>query len=141
MSEVFVARAPLRFGECDPAGIAFYPRLVERINAAVEDWFAGPIDLSFHDMHLKRRAGIPCKTMEIDFRAPARLGEDLAVALTVEALGRASFDLKAEATVGDRVVFVARQRLVWAQFDGEGVKAAPIPPELRARMAAFLAAP
>ena len=29
----------VRFQHCDPAGIVFYPRYFEMVNAVVEDWF------------------------------------------------------------------------------------------------------
>ena len=29
----------LRFGDCDPAGIAYYPRYFDLLNGVVEDWW------------------------------------------------------------------------------------------------------
>ena len=35
----FQISTKVRFGDVDPAGIVFYPRYFEMLNAAVEDWF------------------------------------------------------------------------------------------------------
>ena len=42
-----------RGAHTDPAGIVFYPRYFEMINAQVEDWFTGPLGCDFE----LRRAG------------------------------------------------------------------------------------
>lgn len=144
MSRVFEAGAPLRFAECDPAGIAFYPRLVERVNNVVEDWFAAEIGMSFADMHREgaERVGVPCRSLALEFLNPGRLGEPLTLALTVAALGRSSIALAIAARLADgRPMFTARPTLVWCAWGQDGPRPAPIPAVLRARMAAFLAHP
>ncbi len=144
MSRVFEATSPLRFAECDPAGIAFYPRLVERVNNVVEDWFAAEIGVSFADMHRDgaERVGVPCRSLALEFLNPGRLGEPLTLALTVASLGRSSIALSVPARLGDgRPMFEARPTLVWCAYRDGALRAAPIPDAVRARMEAFRAAP
>ncbi len=43
----------VRGAHTNPAGIVFYPRSCEMINAQVEDWFTGPLGCDFE----LRRAG------------------------------------------------------------------------------------
>lgn len=142
MTAVFETAAPLRFAECDPAGIAFYPRLVERVNNIVEDWMAGPIGHSFAAMHGagEGRVAAPCRSLALEFLAPGRLGEVVSMALRVAALGRASVTLDIVARLPDgRVMFTARPVIVWCAYEGDAMRAAAIPPAVRARMAGFLA--
>jgi 4-hydroxybenzoyl-CoA thioesterase len=140
----FEVTEPLRFAECDPAGIAFYPRLVERVNNVIEDWFAGPIGVSFADMHLdggpdgQGKVGVPTRTLNLEFLAPGRLGDPLTLALEVESLGRASIALNVTATLGDgTVMFTAHSKLVWCRFEPDRVQAVAIPEWVRRRMAPF----
>ena len=37
----FTTRTPLRFAHCDPAGIAYYPRYFEIVDAAAHDGHFG----------------------------------------------------------------------------------------------------
>ena len=57
--EVFHARYKLRFGQCDPAGIAFFPRLVEMVNWTVEDWFDTALCDDFRHIHIEEKRGVP----------------------------------------------------------------------------------
>lgn len=108
---VFRRQELIRFQHCDPAGIVFYPRYVEMINATVEDWFEH-IGISFADIHGKLEAAIPAVSLDVDFRAPSRLGETLDFTLVVTRMGRTSVNLVVEATHGSEVRFTSRLALV-----------------------------
>jgi hypothetical protein len=62
------------FAHCDPAGIVFYPRYIEMLNAVVEDWFAEELGFSFQEI-LKSNLGIPTVHLNADFISPGRLGD------------------------------------------------------------------
>ncbi|MAQ45495.1 MAG: thioesterase [Confluentimicrobium sp.] len=87
----------IRFQHCDPAGIVFYPRYVEMINATVEDWFAETIGISFHAIHVELNVAIPAVALEVGFTAPSRIGEVLTFMLEVERLGASSVTLNISA--------------------------------------------
>ena len=38
----FTVTQRVRFQHCDPAGIVFYPRYFEMLNATIEEWFDDP---------------------------------------------------------------------------------------------------
>lgn len=86
----------VRFADCDPAGIVFYPRYAEMFNNLVEDWFAEALHLPFSELHKTRRWGIPTVRLEVDFLQPSRLGEILSAALSVVKVGRSSIHLAIE---------------------------------------------
>jgi 4-hydroxybenzoyl-CoA thioesterase len=131
----FTVTRTVRFQHCDPAGIVFYPRYFEMINATVEDWFEA-MGMPFSAMHGAEGAGVPTVSISAEFPAPSRLGDRLEFGVTVEKLGRASAGLKIEARCQGELRLVARPVLVW--IDGAAMKARPWPDDLRRRMAEMM---
>lgn len=103
MSARFVQRATVRFAHVDAAGIVFYPRFFEMLNAAVEDWFAEALGRSFSALHLTDRIGAPTVSLQSEFLHPATLGQALEVILEPEKVGGRSctlaFRIEAEGTL------------------------------------------
>ena len=131
----FTVTRQVRFQHCDPAGIVFYPRYFEMINATVEDWFAA-MDMPFSAMHGAEHAGVPTVSISAEFPAPSRLGDRLEFTLGIEKLGRASVELLVEARCRGELRLVSRPVLVW--IDGQAMKARPWPADLRRRMAEMM---
>lgn len=127
-----VHRSQVRFGDVDPAGIVFYPRFFEMLNAAVEDWFADFIGVDFATLHLERKIGVPTVRVESDFLAPCRLGEQIDVDLEVEELGRTSAKLRYTFLVNGEARVKGRSVLVCMSL--ESYRPLPWPAELRKRM-------
>src|SRR3546814_14786739 len=96
MSRAFTTRQRVRFGHCDPAGIAFYPRYFEMCDAAVEDWCEAVLEAPRAEMHLEQGLGLPTVDLHATFTAVSRLGDWLDIALMVEAVGRTSVPLCAD---------------------------------------------
>lgn len=138
--KVFTADYTLRFGQCDPAGIAFFPRLIEMLNWVVEDWFARALDADFRSIHMSRDEGVPARSLSIDFVGPAELGDVLTYSLQVVSLGRSSINLAISAVrEGGRPVMTATHTIVYCDLSGAAPKSTAIPDALRERMAGFLA--
>lgn len=133
---VFRVDRRVRFADVDAAGIVFYPRYFEMINACVEDWFETGLEHGFDSMIVKGNHAIPLAHIEVDFKAPSRLDDELAFKLVVTEVGRSSFKLKIEAWHEDVVRMRADLVLVYIDMD----KHAPvrIPEIMRARMLTFL---
>jgi 4-hydroxybenzoyl-CoA thioesterase len=86
---VHVLRIDVRFGDCDPAGIVYFPRFFDFFHQAMETWFSA-LSVPYDDVIVQRRIGFPAVHTEADFRAPSRFGETLAVELSVAQLGDTS---------------------------------------------------
>jgi 4-hydroxybenzoyl-CoA thioesterase len=127
-----VHRSQVRFGDVDPAGIVFYPRFFEMLNAAVEDWFSDFIGVDFATLHLGRRIGVPTVRVESDFLAPCRLGEQIDIDLEVEELGRTSTKLRYTFLVGGEARVKGRSVLVCMSL--ESYRPISWPADLRRRM-------
>lgn len=127
----------VRFGDCDPAGIVFYPRYLEMFNNLVEDWCREGLKFSFDDIVIKNGWGLPTVHLEADFVAPSRLGDVLTASLFVRELGVSSIqaDIVLSGPEGeDRV----RGKVVLVLMDRKTVRARPIPDDMRARIAPFV---
>ena len=135
--EIFTTTRRVRFADCDAAGIVFYPRYFEMLNGVVEDWFAGPLEASFRQLHVNREVSVPTAAVEARFIAPSRLEDDLTFALTVTKLGGASCGLRHVIACAGQRRFEASQTIV---FVGRSLKPEPWPDALRARIAPFLEA-
>ena len=129
----------MRFAECDAAGIAFYPKLIECVHNTVEDWFADAIGFSYRKMHLENEIGVPTRSISVDFEAVARLGDPVTYTLQVITLGRSSISLQVEAHHNDGTrILRATPTLIWCDFGGGDVRSSPIPDDIRERMQEFV---
>lgn len=122
----------VRFQHCDPAGIVFYPRYVEMINATVEDWFSEAVGMDFAKIHGELNSAIPVAALEIEFKAPSRLGEILEFELTVERVGTSSIQLSVQGSTPDEAKLKARLTLV--HIRKEDYRSRPWTEEMRSRL-------
>jgi len=113
----FAHRTAVMFQHCDPAGIVFYPRYFEMINAVVEVFFGTAIAWPFHRMHVVERVGVPMGRIEAEFPAASRLGDELDWSLTVARVGGASADLLLRAACGGETRVTARGTVVLVDLD------------------------
>ncbi len=128
----FVSRQKVRFAHCDTAGIVFYPRYFELLNAAVEDYFADFIGVDFAAMHVGRGIGVPTVSLQAEFAIPSRLGDDLDYALTFEKVGKSSATVRVLVSHGGELRFSATVVLVCVQL--ESGRSIPWPADIRPRV-------
>ncbi len=122
----------IRFSDCDPAGIVFYPQYFVMLNGLVEDWVNEGLGLSYHGLVAQRRIGLPTVKLEADFRAVSRMGDQVMLGLTVERLGSRSMALLVrcfDAAAGELRMQV-KQVLVTTSLETH--RAVEIPPDMRA---------
>ncbi len=130
----FQTETVVRFAQVDAAGIVFYPRYFEMLNAAVEDWFAA-MDLDFATMHRDRDMGVPTVKLEASFLAPSELGDRLTVSITPQEIGRSSCTLTAVfACAGHERLRIV---VVLVCMDLSARRSTAWPDELRPKMARY----
>ena len=124
----------IRFSDCDPAGIVFYPQYFVMFNGLVEDWVNDDLAIGYQRLVVERRIGLPTVRLEVDFTAVSHLGDRVELALGVERLGGRSLTLALRCTGRDGSVRMkARQVLVTTSLDSH--RAVDIPSDLRAAIA------
>jgi 4-hydroxybenzoyl-CoA thioesterase len=129
---VFERQELVRFGHCDPAGIVFYPRYFEMLNALIEDWHTQGLGVDYAQLLGPRRVGLPTVRLDTEFQRISRMGDVLRQTIAIEKLGRSSLALRVvfEGRDGPRVRFA--QVLVCTSLETH--KAQPFPDDLRAAL-------
>ena len=90
---LFRTRRVVRFSDCDPAGIVFFPQYMVMLNGVVEEWFDEGLKIPYAALIGVRRTGLPTVRLELDFSAISRHGDELVWSLAIERLGRSSLTL------------------------------------------------
>lgn len=83
----------IRFSDCDPAGIVFYPQYFVLFNGLVEDWVTDELQIGYAALIGGRRIGLPTVHLEADFSGVSRMGDTVDLALAVQRLGTRSLTL------------------------------------------------
>ncbi|AWK90104.1 acyl-CoA thioesterase [Azospirillum thermophilum] len=134
----FVTQRAVRFSDCDPAGIVYFPRCFDLMNGVVEDWWTA-MGFPWRTTIPERRLGLPTAVMTTEFLAPSFLGDPLTCSLTVVRIGGASLDLRHEVRSDGQLRFRAAQTVVCTSLDTH--KSQPWPEDVRSAFAAYLESP
>ena len=126
----FVRTRRIRFSDCDPAGIVFYPQYFVFFNDLIEEWFDAVLPGGYAGYILESRCGLPTVRLEAEFKSISRMGEDVTLELRVARVGSRSLELDSECRGADgarRMAF--KQTLVTTSLETH--RAIPIPEQLR----------
>ncbi len=134
----FATARPLRFGDCDLSGIAYFPAFLNLLVGVVEEFFES-LGAPWPTLFGARRIGTPTVRLEVDFLSPGRHGDRLDFAVTVTAVGRSSLELVTTVASAGRTLWRARQVLVATSLDTHASLAWP--DDLRAALTARLETP
>lgn len=96
------------FGDCDPAGIVFYPNIFRWVDAAFQKYLR-PIGGHRAVEEEFGSLGLGLADAQAQFRSTIREGDLLDVTLSVEKWSGRSVTLRYEGRVGDRLAFEARE--------------------------------
>jgi 4-hydroxybenzoyl-CoA thioesterase len=133
----FTSTRTVRFADCDPAGIVFFPQYLVMLNTLVEQWFDEGLRIPYAGLIGARRTGLPTVRLEVDFTAISRHGDVLHQRLSVARLGRSSLTLAAEFLGDDGTRLRARQVLVCTSLDTH--RPLPLPADVRDALVPFIA--
>jgi 4-hydroxybenzoyl-CoA thioesterase len=86
----FVYEVRIPFGDCDPAGILYYPRYFDLFHRTMEAWFDGPVGVPYASFIRDHGYGVPTVHAEADYLHPTAFGEIVTVALSVDGWGTSS---------------------------------------------------
>ncbi|WP_237212961.1 acyl-CoA thioesterase [Falsiroseomonas oryziterrae] len=129
----------IEWGDCDPAGIVFYPRFFAMFDASTAALFQAALGMpkiawAKHFGVL----GIPMVDTRARFHVPSAYGDEVTIESRVTAFRRSSFDvvhrlLKQDGTLGVE----GFETRVWTARDAETgrIRSAPIPAEVIAAFA------
>jgi 4-hydroxybenzoyl-CoA thioesterase len=132
----FETARTVRFADCDPAGIVFFPQYMVMLNTLVEEWFDEALRIPYAQLIGERRLGLPTVRLEVDFTAISRHGERLVQRLAVARAGRSSLELQHEFLGGGELRLRARQVLVCTSLQTH--RPQPLPDDLRSALMPYL---
>ncbi len=126
----------VEWGDCDPAGIVYYPRYFAYFDNCTAALFEAA-GLPKHQM-LKTYAivGIPMVDTRARFLAPSRFGDDVIVESFISEWGRSSFNVQHKLFRGDVLSVECSETRVWAvrsKTDPEGIEGQAVPADVIAR--------
>ena len=128
----------IRFAQCDPAAIVFYPQYFVMFQNHVEDWFDEGLGIAYADLVGRRRVGLPTVSLQTDFRAISRMGEGVTLGLAVERLGNSSLTLVLDVRGDDGPRVQVRKVIVCTDLTQvDAHRSQPWPADVRAAIDAF----
>jgi 4-hydroxybenzoyl-CoA thioesterase len=125
----FERERTIRFSQCDPAGIVFFPQYLVMVNDLNEDWVSTLLGVPYADLIGRRRIGLPTVSLQCEFSAISRMGELVSLGLSVERLGTRSITLRHGCRLGDESRMSMRQVLVSTDLNTH--RAIDVPADLR----------
>jgi len=128
----------IEWGDCDPAGIVFYPRYFAMFDTSTAYLMERAAGMSKFD-YLKhyKFLGHPIVETRAIFRVPTRFGDEVSIETAVVACGRSSIKIEHrlfKAGVLAVEGFETRVFVAHDPDDPEKLKSQPIPPDLAARL-------
>jgi len=125
----FIFESRVRFGDTDASGRIFYASLLRHFDAA-ETEFLRTLDCGY--AHAEKQMGFPRVRVECDFKLALSYDDPIAIAVSVERVGRTSFTLVFDVSTDGRAA--ARGKLTIVSIDRETQRPAPLPEKLRAAL-------
>jgi 4-hydroxybenzoyl-CoA thioesterase len=123
----------IEWGDCDPAGIVYYPRYFAYFDNCTAALF-GAAGLPKHEMLRDYRiVGIPMVDTRARFLAPSRFGDDVDVESGVTEWRRSSFDVQHRLYRGTELAVECFETRVWAArsaTDTGKIEGRPVPDEV-----------
>ena len=124
----FVAERLLRFSDCDPSGIAYFPSYLNLLNGVVEDFWEF-LGVPLAQLIKARAIGTPTVQLECRFERPALFGERLTFILRVVKVGRSSLHFAHRVSGLDGLKWSAQQVVVATSLQEH--RAIPWPDDVR----------
>jgi 4-hydroxybenzoyl-CoA thioesterase len=137
---MFVNRRTVRieWGDCDPAGIVFYPRyfaMFDHSTAMLLEAATGHTKYRMREVY--DFVGFPMIDTAAKFMIPSKFGDDIVIESSISELGTSSFNVMHRVWRGDALAIEAFEKRVWVgrhPDDPSRIKSKPIPDDVAARL-------
>ena len=119
----------IAWGDCDPAGIIFYPRYFAIFDACTAALFERALGVTkYRQLKDYDFAGYPLVRTRARFLRPTRYGDDVVVESSIS-FGRSSFEVEHRLSHNGAICVECSEKRVWVVNDVEtgGIKSHPLP--------------
>jgi 4-hydroxybenzoyl-CoA thioesterase len=128
------------WGDCDPAGIVFYPRYFEMFDASTTALFERALGMTkFQFIHLYQSVGYPMVDTRARFYLPTRFGDDVVIETEITEVKRSSFEVAHRLLKDGELAVEGFETRVWVgrdPADPDKIIAKPLPEEIVAKLKA-----
>jgi 4-hydroxybenzoyl-CoA thioesterase len=124
----------IQWGDCDPAGIVYFPRYFEYFDICTNELFERAGFFKPRMLTSYRIAGIPVVDMKATFMTPSRFGEDVIVESSIAKWGKSSFVVRHRLLKDGTLAVECLETRVWVGHpsgDSEKFEARAIPDEVK----------
>jgi len=136
MSLILRRAVTIEWGDCDAAGIVYYPRFFALFDASTAALFAHATGMRQKAMEAHyNMAGIPMVDTRAKFHVPSSYGDEVIIETRVERFGTSSFDVHHRLLrEGDVLGAECWETRVWISRKADGaIYGATIPPDVIAK--------
>jgi 4-hydroxybenzoyl-CoA thioesterase len=107
----------IEWGDCDPAGIIFYPRYFEIFDASTAALFERALGMTKYEfLKAFEFAGFPLVRTHARFLKPTRFGDDVTVESKVS-FGKSSFEIEHRLSLNGETCAECSEKRVWVVRD------------------------
>ncbi|MGB7036089.1 MAG: thioesterase family protein [Xanthobacteraceae bacterium] len=128
----------IEWGDCDPAGIIYYPRYFEIFDTSTTHLIERATGMKkIEYLKAYNFIGHPVLESRAQFRLPTRFGDEVVIESSIVACGRTSFKVEHRLTLAGTLAAEGAETRVWAGRHPDNpkeIKSQPIPPEVVARL-------
>ena len=127
----------IEWGDCDPAGIIFYPRYFAMFDHSTGLLISKASGMGKAEM-LKHYdfGGYPLVDTKARFIIPTRYGDDVVIESTFTRIGRSSFDIRHNIMKDGKLAVEGNETRAWVESDPNDrtkLRSKPLPDDLAAR--------
>lgn len=124
----------IEWGDCDPAGIIFYPRYFAMFDHSTTMLISAASGLSKAELlRTYDFAGYPLVQTKARFIIPTRFGDDITIESAFTKVGTSSFEISHQILKDGKVAVEGLETRAWVERDPKDqkrIRARPIPEEL-----------
>ena len=132
----FVTQIQVRFGDVDPAGIVYFPKIYDFIHQAFEELWDVHVGRRYYHLLGEEHLGFPLVHSEVDFKHPLHFGDRPLVRVTCFKIGTSSLGLHYLVSLDDVLCVDARMTVACVELGD--LKSVPIPESYRVRFEEIL---
>jgi len=128
----------IRFADVDHAKILYFPRFLHYFHCAFEDFFEHACNFPYNRVLNEHRIGYPSVRVEVDFKAPLRFGDHVAISINVDRIGTKSVSFRYRGVRVETNQLCVEGVITAACMNMDTYRAIEIPPTHRGWFEAFL---
>jgi 4-hydroxybenzoyl-CoA thioesterase len=133
MNNVFVCRRRILWGDSDPAGVIYTPRVFHYAIETVEEWLIKILGHNWMSLQSELKLDTPTVKMGCEFFHPLRTGDFVDISLKIEKMGNASIHYAIKG-FNEQKIYCFEVKQVSCFVNAETFKAISIPRKLRIKL-------